>query len=167
METAKVPRSHQVPANRYRRQLDKATAKAELVRLYNGESFGRGNIVAAKKAFVSEYNRPDGKYSKLSAIVGPVSFQSLERWKFKLERCGNDPSCLIDSRGMRWTRRRRPIKRIVSRLVRIITAVAPKSREQWFQFLEGLRDGKTPDDIATSVGISIHTVHRWTRRLIE
>jgi hypothetical protein len=149
------------------RHLARAIAKAELVRLYNSRSFGWGGILAAKEAFISEYNRPDGSYRKFFDVIGPVSFQSLERWKFKLERSAGDPSCLIDKRCLRSTRKRRRIRRMVSRIIRLITSVPPQTRGKWFQFVEGLKQGKTPDEIAAAVGVSIYTVHRWTSRLAE
>jgi transposase len=149
------------------RHLTVALAKAELIRFYNSNSFGREDVVLTKKMFVSEYNRPDSSYPKLYQIVGPISFSSLERWKLRLERSGGDPSSLIDSRGIRWTRKRKRVRRTCARLIWLITAVPPQTRDKWFRFLEGLRDGKPPDEIATLVGVSIHTIYRWTRRLTE
>ncbi len=155
----------QVPNNRYRRQLSKAVAKAELVRLYKSESFGSANTLAAKKAFVAEYNRPRGKYSEFYKLIGPASFQTFERWKLRLDRCHGRPSCLIDSRGMRGGRNRKAIRRTVSRLLGLITKVPFRSRDKWFRFLEALKEGESPDEIAKSAGIHISTVHKWLSNL--
>jgi transposase-like protein len=154
-----------VSDNWYRRQIDKAIAKAELVRLYKSASFRSGNTLPAKQAFVSEYNRPDGKYSKYYELIGPASFQTFERWRLKLQRYHGRHSCLIDSRGMAGGRNRKAIRRIVSRLLCLIAKVPSRSRSKWFAFLEAMKEGQNPDEIARSVGIHTSTVRKWIRNL--
>ncbi|MFZ0930399.1 MAG: hypothetical protein WAN11_17475 [Syntrophobacteraceae bacterium] len=152
-----------LPSDRYRRQLDKALAKAELIRLYRAASFGSANTLDAKNAFIAEYNRPGGRYSKFYAVIGPASFQSLERWSLKLERSHGRPACLIDSRGMHRGLNRKATKRTVVRLLGIITKVPVRSREKWFQFLEGIKAGQSPEEISASVGVHVSTVRNWIK----
>ena len=164
MEAAKAPNAR-VPTDRYKRQLEKAAAKAELVRLYTGDSFGSGNTLRAKKAFIAEYNRPGGKYSNLYQRIGPTSFQTLERWRLKLERSHGRPSCLIDSRGMRSGPNRKAVRRTVSRLLGLIARVPARSRTKWLSFLEGMKKGQSPEEIARDVVVNISTIRKWIRDL--
>jgi hypothetical protein len=158
-----------VPTNRYKCQFDRACVKAELVRLYNAESFGSSNILAAKHAFISEYNQgAAGKYAKLYAIIGPASFKSFERWKLKLKRSRGRPTSLIDSRGMGGGCRRNAIRhtrRTASRILGVIAKVPARSRPRWFAFLDALKKGQSPEEIARSVGIHTSTVRKWIKNL--
>ncbi len=154
-----------LPMNSYKRQVDKANLKAQLVRLYKGNAFAAGNTLAAKKAFVLEYNRPGGKYSKFYAVIGPASFQTFERWNLKLKRCHGRPSCLIDSRGMHRARNRKAARRTVSRLLGLITKVPAPSRDKWFQFLDAMKAGHDPEEISRSVGLHTSTIRKWIRNL--
>ncbi len=155
----------QIPNNRYRRQVEVAILKADLVRLYKRECFGSENILAAKKGFVSEYNRPGGRYSEFYLLIGPASFQTFERWRLILERCRGRPSCLIDSRGMHGGRNRKVVRRTVSRLLCLIAKVPSRSRGKWMDFLGALKEGQDPDEIARSLDIHTSTVRRWIKNL--
>ena len=75
----------------------KALAKADLVRQYLAWQRKFGATRAQKDAFIIAYKA--GAWSKLMEEVGPVSWQTLERWKLEQERAGS-VLALADKRGI-------------------------------------------------------------------
>lgn len=75
----------------------KALAKADLVRQYLAWQRKFGATRAQKDAFVTAYKA--GAWPKLLEEVGPVSWQTLERWKLEQERAGS-VLALADKRGV-------------------------------------------------------------------
>jgi hypothetical protein len=162
MEAGKGNRA-QVPT-RYRRQIEKAAAKAELLKVYRRKCFGT-NTLAAKREFVREYNRSGGLYSQYYDLVGPASFQTFERWNLKLKRFRGRSFCLADGRGMHRGRNRKVIRRTVVQILGLLAKVPFRSRDKWYLFLEALKEGQSPEEISKSVGIHISTVRQWLRNL--
>lgn len=75
----------------------KALAKADLVHQYLAWQRKFGATRAQKDAFIIAYKA--GAWSKLMEEVGPVSWQTLERWKLEQERAGS-VLALADKRGI-------------------------------------------------------------------
>ncbi len=75
-----------------------AAARADLVRAYveHLNQAGRGSKTAARKGFMAAYNAGQS-YPRLFGILGPVSWQTIERWKRSFETA-NLPA-LADRRG--------------------------------------------------------------------
>ena len=75
----------------------KALARADLLRQYLVWQRKNGATKAQKAAFVEAYRA--GVWPKLLEEIGPVSWQTLERWKVKQERAGS-VLILADRRGV-------------------------------------------------------------------
>ena len=75
----------------------KALARADLVRQYLSWQRRYGATKAQKAEFISAYKA--GAWPKLLEEVGPVSWQTLERWKLEQERAGS-VLALADRRGV-------------------------------------------------------------------
>lgn len=75
----------------------KALARADLLRQYLVWQRKNGATKAQKAAFVEAYRA--GVWPKLLEEIGPVSWQTLERWKVKQERAGS-VLVLADRRGV-------------------------------------------------------------------
>lgn len=75
----------------------KALARADLLRQYLVWQRKNGATKAQKAAFVEAYRA--GVWPKLLEEIGPVSWQTLERWKVKQERSGS-VLILADRRGV-------------------------------------------------------------------
>jgi hypothetical protein len=68
-------------------------------------------------------------------------------------------------RGVHLQRYAPGAKRTASRIVRLLTPIAPRSRDKWFKFIEGVKAGDDPIDIARSAGVSLYTVYHWMKAL--
>ena len=75
----------------------KALARADLVRQYLSWQRKHGATKVQKTEFISAYKA--GAWPKLLEEVGPVSWQTLERWKLEQERAGS-VLALADKRGV-------------------------------------------------------------------
>lgn len=85
------------------KQIDGALVRSVLVERYRehyGKARGRRRKIKEKQQFVEAYNLADlGWFPALFKEIGPVSFQTLERWDLMLKREHNDPFALADLRG--------------------------------------------------------------------
>lgn len=86
-----------------------ALARADLLKLYLDAArrakgwkipptspLGKGGVVPAKLAFIDIFN--DGAYPELLAILGPVTYKTVERWAVAVKKAG-DPLALAPRHG--------------------------------------------------------------------
>jgi len=81
-------------------QIDKALAKADLLRMYLAQlaRAGWGRKEAAREKFLRAYNSGLA-FTELHAKLGPVNAKTIEGWKVKLRKNGGDTLSLADTRG--------------------------------------------------------------------
>lgn len=109
------------------RQLYTTLARADLLKAYfeyARRASRSGKLLEAKKHFVASYNLgPFGTFPEIFRLIGPTSFQSIERWSKEVENGNGDVLALADQRG----RHRKGVHALTDQQLKILlnTALNP------------------------------------------
>ena len=141
-------------------QAELCVAKSRLVQEYQAfaASPEHGGVLAAKKEFLSLYGLGErGPYPEIFGKIGPVAFQTIERWASKLQGAG-DPFALADTRGQH-----RRGKRVVTiEQAKILTAIALSPNKPLIS--EVIRAGRLR---AKSLGVEIAASDKTLRNFVN